>query len=140
MTGSRQQLEPRGRDRLRVGAAVVRVGDPIAFSPQHQGRHADGAEALAQRRIDHGWRSAVDGQRGSVAGHGRLLRRRHLGHVDPERIRVVVAELGDLVHREAEEVRDRVARHLDADGVDEDDAADPRRPQQGHLGADPAAD
>ncbi len=35
VTGSGEQLEPRGRDRAGVDAAVVRVDDLIALSPQH---------------------------------------------------------------------------------------------------------
>src|SRR5439155_937373 len=44
------------------------------------------------------------------------------------------------IHGEGEEVRDRMAWDLDPDRVDKDDASDPRRPTQRHLGGDPATD
>ena len=52
----------------------------------------------------------------------------------------MVAELRDLIHGEGKEVGDRVAWHLDADGVDEDDAAKARGVEQGDLSGYPAAD
>jgi hypothetical protein len=53
---------------------------------------------------------------------------------------VVEAASEDLVHGQGEEVRDRMAGDLDSDGIDQDDAADPRRLQERDLGGDLAAD
>jgi hypothetical protein len=58
-------------------------------------------QAAAQGGIDHGRHPAVDGQRGSVAGHDGLLLGRHSLPVEAELVRVVVAELRDLIHGEA---------------------------------------
>jgi hypothetical protein len=59
--------------------------------------------------------------------------------VDPEAVRLVVGAVGKLLWREREEVGDRVAGHLDADAVEDDDAGDALAAEEGDLGSDPAA-
>src|SRR6202043_67375 len=60
--------------------------------------------------------------------------------VDPEALRVVVAQLRDLREGQGKEVGDRMAGDLDADAIDDDRAADPVGSERRHLGGDPAAD
>jgi len=112
--------------------------------------HGAGAELLAgvvaalaaasTPRARQAQAAADDGEGGAVArGDGLRLGRQRRG-VEPERRRVVERAGEHLVHGHGEEVRDRVARHVQPDRVDEHDPADARRLQQRGLGGDPPSD
>jgi hypothetical protein len=80
----------------RKGAAVFRVGNPVAVTPDDQGWQGDLLEASAETGIRHRL-PAVRGQAGAVAGERCTLRFGHGRGVDPETVRVVVAEFRHLV-------------------------------------------
>jgi hypothetical protein len=137
--GGGEQLKPRARDGRGVGATVAGVGDLVAVTPDNDGGNGDAGQAGRQAGVAHGG-AAVDGEGGAVARHDGLLLGGHRGRIDTERIRVVIAQFGDLVQRESEEVDDGVIRDIDTHRVDQHDAADSGGAEQGHLGRDPAAD
>ncbi len=134
-----EQLKPRPRDGRGVGATVAGVGDLVAVTPENEGGNGDAGQAGRQAGVAHGG-AAVDGEGGAVARHDGLLLGGHRGRIDTERIRVVIAQFGDLVQRETEEVDDGVIRDIDTHRVDQHDAADSGGAEQDHLGRDPAAD
>ncbi len=122
-----------------IGAAVPGREHPIAIAPEHQRGDADVAELHLQSRVGH----PVLGGEHAHGLHVGALRRDPLGRerrrVDEELLRIVPGVLGLLLRAQTHEVDDRLARHLDARAVDDDDAADPafgvaRR----HLCRDPA--
>src|ERR1022692_1949125 len=139
VTGVGEELEPRTRDGGREGASVVGVDDLVAVTAQHLHRRLRGRKASDEAGVGHRC-PGVGGQRSPVTSRDGLRRFRQRGGIDPERLRIVEAELEHLIQGQGEEVRDRVAGDVYPHGVDEDYVADAPRLQEGHLSSDPAAD
>ena len=141
MRGSSTNRAP-GIER-RVRAGHLGVDDAVRLARDDEGGDADRAEPVGQRGVGHR-RPAVDRERGPVAGHRREQGGRHGRRVQPEPVRLEVAEVGDLVQRECEEVGRRVVGHGQPDGADEGEVAPAvacRLPDEGgQLGGDPPAD
>lgn len=96
-----------------VGTAVVGIGDLVGLAPQDQRRDGDRAESVAQGRVGHGGACAVDAECGAVGGRGCLLGFGQCGEAGTEFSRVVVAQLGQSVDGQGEDVGDGMVLDLE---------------------------
>src|SRR5258708_2937798 len=111
--------------------------DAVAFAPDDEGRDPDPCKSAYQLGVVH--LAGDDAHRRHVAFRASGLLGRHGRGVDVETIGVVPGVLRDASCVEGEEVADGVSVDVDADGIDEDETADPAGAvTHRHFGADPA--
>jgi hypothetical protein len=72
----------------------------------------------------HVWVSGVPGKGGGIGLEFLLTFARERSRIEPERLRVVERMLKELVSGEGEDVRELDVANIDANGVEEDNAAD----------------
>jgi len=141
--GAVDQLEFGVWDQAAVRAAVIGRHDPVALTPQQQGRHVDPAEPTRQLRIVHVGVPGVEAQRLAIAGIGDESLVRHRVEIGREPLRIVPALSPHLLRRLVEGVEDvggLTVADLDAERIDEHQLAEPMAASDRNLRCEPAAE